>query len=74
MHDVLSDLSKILRTFLEEVLPSCDAKWWDILVVDQLTYAQQAFVRERRITPGGMQRIVEADDDGGRVTGCEPQF
>jgi len=65
MHDVLNDLGRSTQQFLEAVLPSCDAKWWDNCVLAHLTFQQRRAVDEKGLTSlteldlAGLLRVLD---------------
>ena len=50
MNDVVSGAIEEIKRFLERMLPSMGADWWERRVVERLAFPQQRFIAERRIT------------------------
>ena len=65
MYDVLNDLGRNIQQFLEAVLPSCDAQWWDNCVLAHLTFQQRRVVDEKGLTSlteldlAGLLRVLD---------------
>ena len=46
--EILPVLTRQLVSILKELLPKLSQDWWKSLVLEKLTFQQQAFVREHR--------------------------
>ncbi len=50
MHDELRMATSDLANFLQEKLPGLSEQWWDKHVVDRLSFQQQRFVDEKKLS------------------------